>query len=120
MMDHVKQVENWNGESQLVLGYLSKNPNVFAGSMESIRVTLCTSKKKKNGKEVEDTSVDIRRHVASDSFTGVTKQGFRLSRQGVVELLSIMPEIREALEIDEEDIKAEIEERNNALTKKKE
>lgn len=124
MVKHLREKTNWKSskgnrdEAHLILGYVGRNPNPFSGAMESTRVVVVTNNNKKN--EGPD-AIDIRNWVESEKYTGPSKSGgLRLERHELIELLSMLPEIKEALEIDDDDIASEIEEREEALAGAKE
>lgn len=119
MIKHLREKTNWKSprgkrdETHLILGYAARNPNAYTGAMESVRIVVVTN----NNKEKEGPSaVDIRNWVESERYTGPGKSGgLRLERHHVIELLSILPEIKEELEISDDEIQNEIDERKEAL-----
>lgn len=123
MVKHLREKTNWKAqrgnreESHLILGHVARNPNSYTGSMESTRVVVGEDLKN----EKAEMFVDIRNWVESEKYTGPSKSGgVRLERHQFIELLSMLPEIKEALEIDDDDIANEIEEREEALAEAKE
>lgn len=124
MVKHLRENTNWKSsrgkrdETHLILGYAARNPNPFTGAMDSVRVVLVTD----NNKEKDGpTAIDIRNWVESEKYTGPSKSGgVRLERHQLTEILAMLPEIKEALEIDDDDIANEIEERKEALASSKE
>jgi len=124
MVKHLRENTNWKSsrgkrdETHLILGYVGRDSNPYTGSMESTRVVIVTNN---NKKDEGPSAVDIRNWVESEKYTGPSKSGgLRLERYQLIELLSMLPEIKEALEIDDADIKNEIEEREEALAEAKE
>ena len=123
MVRHERTNTTWKAkrgdreEAHLVLGHIGCNPNAYTGANESVRVTIGENLKKKEA----EAFVDIRRWVESENYTGPSKSGgVRLDRHIFLEFLSMLPEIKEALEIDEDEILDEIDERKAALAKQKE
>lgn len=121
MVKHERTKTTWKAkrgdreESHLILGHVARNPNSYTGAMESIRVVTGENTK------TEDQFVDIRNWVESEKYTGPSKAGgIRLARHHLIELLSMLPEIKEAMEIDDDDIVEEIDERKKALSESKE
>ncbi len=124
MVKHLNKTTNWHSargkrdETHLILGYVARDPNPYTGAMDSVRIVLVTDNtKKKEG----PTAIDIRNWVESKSYTGPSKTGgVRLERYHLTEILSMLPEIKKALEITEEEIQEEIDERKAALAELKE
>lgn len=120
MVKHERTKVTWKSkrgnreESHLILGHVARNPNAFTGAMESIRVTVGENTKKEN----EPMFVDVRNWVESKRYTGPSKSGgVRLARHHLVELLSMLPEIKKAMEINPDEVQNEIEARTEALSK---
>ena len=111
MAKHVIKEESYKGKPQITLGYIAQKPNVYTGSMESVKVTFIEGEK--------SDSLDLRKFVESEQFTGLTKQGIRLERHHLIEFLAILPEIKKRMEIedDDTDVLDAIEERQKALAK---
>lgn len=104
-------------EEHLILGYVGRNPNQYAGTMESVRVTVGENLKDKKA----PLFLDVRNWVESDKYTGPGRSGgVRLERHILLELLSMLPEIKKAMEIDDDEILDEIDERKAALAEQKE
>lgn len=124
MIKHLKEKTNWKStrgkrdEEHMILGYAARNPNPYTSSMESVRVVVVTNNLKK---EEGPIALDMRNWVESERYTGPSKAGgLRLERHQLIEFLSILPEIKEALEITDEEIQEEIAEREEALSGSKE
>jgi len=99
-------------EKHLVLGHVALNPNAYTGSMESVRVVIGENL----NKESMPVFIDIRNWVESDTYTGPSKSGgVRLDRHHLIELLSMLPDIKKAMNINEDEILNEIDERKEAL-----
>lgn len=104
-------------EAHLILGHIGCNPNAYTGANESVRVVIGEDLKKKEA----EIFVDVRRWVESENYTGPSKSGgVRLDRHVFLEFLSMLPEIKAAMEIDDDEIQNEIDERKAALAKQKE
>lgn len=104
-------------EEHLILGHINRNPNPYAGTMESVRVTVGEDLKKKDA----PMFLDIRNWVESEKYTGPSRTGgVRLDRHIFIEFLSMLPEIKKAMEIDDDEILNEIDERKAALAEQKE
>lgn len=123
MVKHERTKTTWKArrgdreESHLILGTVARNPNSYTGAMESIRVVVGENLKK----EEAPMFVDVRNWVESDKYTGPSKSGgIRLDRHHLLEFLSMLPEIKKAMEIDNDDIQAEIDERKEALSESEE
>ena len=118
MVRHIREKATWTSkrgnktESHTILGHAAMKPNAYAGSMESIRVTLAENEK------TDDRYLDVRNWVESKNYTGPVKSwGMRLERHHLIEILSMLPEIKEFLDIEDGDVQDEIEERKVALEK---
>ena len=123
MVRHERTIANWKAkkgyreEKHLVLGHVALNPNAFSGCLDSVRVIVGEDLKK----ESVPMFLDIRNWVQSEKYTGPGRRGgVRLDRHHLIELLSMLPEIKEAMEIDDNEILNEIDERKEALNKQKE
>ena len=123
MVRHERTKTTWKAtrgereESHLILGHVACNPNAYTEAMESVRVVVGENTKKKDA----PMFVDIRNWAASEKYTGPRKAGgIRLDRHHLLEFLSMLPEIKKAMEIEEDEIQNEIDERKEALTKSKE
>jgi hypothetical protein len=123
MVRHEQTTTNWKAkrgyreEKHLILGHVALNPNAFSGALESVRVIVGEDLKKENA----PMFVDLRNWVQSDKYTGPSKKGgIRLDRHHLIELLSMLPEIKEAMEINDNEILNEIDERKAALDEQKE
>lgn len=123
MVKHERTEITWTAkrgkreEAHLVLGHISRNPNVYVGSMESIRIVV--------GRDLKEENVpmflDIRKWVESEKYTGPGRAGgVRMERHHLLEFLSMLPEIKKAMEIDDDEIQDEIDERKAALAEQKE
>lgn len=120
MVKHERTKTTWTNksgkreESHTILGYVARNPNAYTGSMESVRVVVGESTKD----ESAPMFMDIRTWVESEKYTGPSRSGgVRLDRHYLIEFLSMLPEIKEAMEIEDREIEEEIEERKKALAK---
>ena len=123
MVRHERTKTTWKAtrgkreEEHLILGYVDCNPNAYTGARESVRVTVGEDLKKKDA----PMFLDIRNWVESPKYTGPSRTGgVRLDRHIVLELLSMLPEIKKAMEIDDDEILDKIDERKAALSKQKE
>lgn len=123
MVKHERTRTTWKAtrgkreEEHLILGHINRNPNPYVGSMESVRVTVGEDLKKKEA----PMFLDIRNWVESTKYTGPSRTGgVRLDRHIVLELLSMLPEIKKAMGIDDDEILDAIDERKTALSKQKE
>ncbi len=123
MVRHERTKTTWKAtrgkreEEHLILGHVGRNPNQYAGTMESVRVTVGENLKDKKA----PMFLDIRNWVESEKYTGPSRTGgVRLERHILVELLSMLPEIKEAMEIDDDEILDKIDERKAALAEQKE
>ncbi len=122
MVRHERTKTTWKAtkgtreESHLILGHVAVNPNSYTGAMESVRVTVGEDLKKKDAPKF----VDIRKWVESERYTGPGKSGgVRLDRHHLLELLSMLPEIKKAMEIEDDEIQSEIDDRKEALAEQK-
>lgn len=123
MVRHERTKTTWKAtrgereESHLILGHVACNPNAYTEAMESVRIVVGENTKKKDA----PMFVDIRSWAASDKYTGPRKAGgVRLDRHHFLEFLSMLPEIKKAMEIEDDEIQSEIEERKEALAESKE
>lgn len=114
MVKHTVEKTIWKKENHTILGYVGQNPNAYTSAMESVRVVVF----EKEGNE-NDCGVDIRNWVESEKYTGPSRNGgVRLQRHNIIEFLAMLPEIKETLEISDEEIQDEIEAREAALNPK--
>jgi len=118
MVRHERTKATWEAkrgnrkEEHLILGHVALNPNAYTGSMESVRVVVGENSEKEN----MPMFIDIRNWVESDKYTGPSKSGgVRLDRHHLIELLSMLPEIKKAMDINKNEILDEIDERKEAL-----
>lgn len=123
MVKHEKTRTIWKAtrgkreEEHLIFGYVGRNPNAYVGSMESVRVTVGENLKDKKA----PLFLDIRNWVESEKYTGPGRTGgVRLERHILIEFLSMLPEIKEELEIDDDEILDAMDVRKAALSKPKE
>lgn len=123
MVKHERTKITWKAtrgkreEEHLILGYVGRNPNQYAGTMESVRVAVGENLKDKKAPQF----LDVRNWVDSEKYTGPSRSGgVRLERHILLELLSMLPDIKKAMEIDDDEILDAIDERKAALTKPKE
>jgi len=118
MVRHERTETTWESkrgnrkEKHLILGHVALNPNAFTGAMESVRVVIGENL----NKESIPIFVDVRNWVESDKYTGPSKSGgVRLDRHHLIEFLSMLPDIKKAMNINEDEILNEIDERKEAL-----
>lgn len=123
MVRHERTQTTWKAtrgnreESHLILGHVRSSPNPYSGALESVRIVVGEDL----NKEKAPLFVDFRNWVQSEKYIGPSKAGgIRLDRHNFIELLSMLPEIKEAMEISKDEILDEIDERKEALAKQKE